>query len=1041
MALRGRPPSRVRRRRGMSIIEATICVVLVSTMLVAALHVLAVSRSERVVAADRGIGLLLAQALMDEILDQRYAESMATVTSAEVLLRQFMGPDNVSAQVMPSLSWAQYFKPLLPPEATSWRLTRFEVYCEDAGPANEIVEVSLHLPGAGGLPGGTIIEQLTVAESTLPGSLAWHTFDFSANTGLDPGVGLCVAFTSPSGPEAMKARAKNYGVGDADTALIQGDPIWHSAYPDMAMLYRAYGIYEAGMALGIDTGETTNDRSDFDDVDDYDGWEKSPPRRKDGTKWKELTGWTRLVSVVRVEPGDPTQTAAAESGVKRITVTVKRGDIVMATLTALATAGLPASELCCFADGSGRELPPQVCSDLGGTPQGFGTRAALCDCPPPADAGVPLNVLFISTYSSEYSLMKAQVELVPNAQDQARIDLLESWGHTVEKIDGMSDSTVFAEAMARNQVGYISLEVDRSQLNYKLTDAPIGLVNEETWLYMLLGFSNAMGTMASATDVTIADDTHEITGGFSLGRLQLTTTGQRLCNLQGTLSPDLVGPAVHPASGLPMLSLLDAGDALVSGGKAVARRVMLPWGGEGFDFNTTTPDARLMMRKAITWASGMADAPRVLFVVGDPASLSGEESLRQNLMRSWGNVVNLIDDGDSQDDFDAAAAASDAIFVSQEAVATTLGAKLNDTATGVVNESKDMIDDFGFATGLSMGGGLPTLSVDPGHPITSVFEKPQVSPYVANEWYQIANEPVAAGVQAVGTWVESPWTGKPALMALPTGADLIGGGIAAGRRVQIPWGSGQGASPVALESLSEDALLLMKRSIEWAADTGESSLDDEAEDGDGIVFEAFTDAVAGTGEVLTIAKPGGTAAGDLLIAAVATDGDAAASLAPPAGWNEITVGQEGGAVTFGVWWKVAGSAEGSQYAFTWSGWQECYGWIMRFTGHDPASPIATAGMTSGTSSSPLSTNLITGDDNGLILRLGGFDDDDINVGAPGLPGHTAITMAKSSEGQGTVSGGAGYAMQATAGDTGTSNFALTKKQQYRTVTIAVRPAP
>ena len=27
------------------------------------------------------------------------------------------------------------------------------------------------------------------------------------------------------------------------------------------------------------------------------------------------------------------------------------------------------------------------------------------------------------------------------------------------------------------------------------------------------------------------------------------------------------------------------------------------------------------------------------------------------------------------------------------------------------------------------------------------------------------DEPVAAGVDAVGTWVESPWTGKPALMA------------------------------------------------------------------------------------------------------------------------------------------------------------------------------------------------------------------------------------------------------------------------------------
>jgi hypothetical protein len=72
-------------------------------------------------------------------------------------------------------------------------------------------------------------------------------------------------------------------------------------------------------------------------------------------------------------------------------------------------------------------------------------------------------------------------------------------------------------------------------------------------------------------------------------------------------------------------------------------------------------------------------------------------------------------------------------------------------------------------------------------------------------------------VEAVGTWVESPWTDKPALMVLSAGAALIGGGSAAGARVQIPWGSGQGATPVALASLSADAQTIMQRAIEWAA--------------------------------------------------------------------------------------------------------------------------------------------------------------------------------------------------------------------------------
>jgi hypothetical protein len=195
-----------------------------------------------------------------------------------------------------------------------------------------------------------------------------------------------------------------------------------------------------------------------------------------------------------------------------------------------------------------------------------------------------------------------------------------------------------------------------------------------------------------------------------------------------------------------------------------------------------------------------------------------QEWARIILIESWGYEVEVIHCSQSQADFDSAVMSANVVYVSQEALATDLGTKLVNTAIGVVNENCDMIDEFGFTTGRSMGGGLPTLNVDLSHYITSVFATNPVSPYVANEWYQIVVEPVAAGVQPVGTWVEVPYTGKPALMALSQGAQLIGGGIAAGPRVQIPWGSGQGATPVALDSLSDDAKTIMQRAIEWAAE-------------------------------------------------------------------------------------------------------------------------------------------------------------------------------------------------------------------------------
>ena len=64
----------------------------------------------------------------------------------------------------------------------------------------------------------------------------------------------------------------------------------------------------------------------------------------------------------------------------------------------------------------------------------------------------------------------------------------------------------------------------------------------------------------------------------------------------------------------------------------------------------------------------------------------------------------------------------------------------------------------------------------------------------------------------------------------------------------------------------------------------------EAEAASGVVYQGFTEAKAGIDTTsVTIAIPSGTITGDLLISAVATDGDADLSLAAPAGegWTEM----------------------------------------------------------------------------------------------------------------------------------------------------------
>jgi hypothetical protein len=137
--------------------------------------------------------------------------------------------------------------------------------------------------------------------------------------------------------------------------------------------------------------------------------------------------------------------------------------------------------------------------------------------------------------------------------------------------------------------------------------------------------------------------------------------------------------------------------------------------------------------------------------------------------------------------------------------------------------------------------------------------------------------------------------------------------------------------------------------------------------------------------------------GDLLIAAVATDGDTSSSLAPPAGqgWTKIDATDYSGQVTLGAWWKLAEASEPATHQFTWSGDEQAYGWMMRFTGHDPAEPIDTWSAGGESGSAPTSPEVTTTVDNCMILRLGAFDDDNITENEPGLSGHSVITMDKS----------------------------------------------
>jgi len=76
--------------------------------------------------------------------------------------------------------------------------------------------------------------------------------------------------------------------------------------------------------FGPELSEIATGRAAYDDVDDYHNWTQSPPQRRDGSTIPGLTGWSRSVQVVWVDPTNVGNTSLVETNCKRITVTVAR---------------------------------------------------------------------------------------------------------------------------------------------------------------------------------------------------------------------------------------------------------------------------------------------------------------------------------------------------------------------------------------------------------------------------------------------------------------------------------------------------------------------------------------------------------------------------------------------------------------------------------------------------------------------------------------------------------------------------------------------
>jgi len=403
--------------------------------------------------------------------------------------------------------------------------------------------------------------------------------------------------------------------------------------------------------------------------------------------------------------------------------------------------------------------------------------------------------------------------------DRTKQALLESWGYTVTLVDDGASQNAFDSLKDIHDVVFISETVDPATLGSKLGNPPIGIVNEEGGMLSDLGMGGLSG-VAIGPSVNVVDTSHYITALFPGGSLDIYSADMQLQGIFNTPAPGLQSLADY--SSKPLLAVLETGADLKGGGTAAGRRVMLPFGRDtNKNWDYINANGLLILQRALQWGTGNTGAapppPKNLLFVAASTIPTAPEQLRIDLIESWGYTVTLIDDSDSQANFDAAVAANDVAYVASTVSEATLGTKLKDAPIGVVNELATLVDEFGIAQeSIGYKSRIEIDVLNNTHYITQPFPTGLLTILNANQDLHIMTSNKAPGLDALAQVFNTGTLWDDSLGAIDTGGDLYGGGTAAGRRVLLPWGT----ASFDVTTLNADGLTIMQRAIEWAAVAG-----------------------------------------------------------------------------------------------------------------------------------------------------------------------------------------------------------------------------
>jgi hypothetical protein len=190
---------------------------------------------------------------------------------------------------------------------------------------------------------------------------------------------------------------------------------------------------------------------------------------------------------------------------------------------------------------------------------------------------------------------------------------------------------------------------------------------------------------------------------------------------------------------------------------------------------------------------------------------------------------------------------------------------------------------------------------------------------------------------------------------------------------------------------------------------------------------------------ITISKPAGTVAGDVMVASIVQND--AVPVSAPAGWTPVREDSVDTAIKQSVFVRVAGASEPSSYTWSLGGnFRRITGGISSYSGVDTAHPVDAHNGATGQSTNITAPSVTTTTAGAMILHLAGINAEG-TISAPADSTERWENTAFNSTNTRDALAESSDSVQASAGATGNLTATATQSGRYVGVLLALRPAP